>query len=439
MKFDIEARPTPRAAAFPQPRASSREKRPERMAWLVIFGAFAACLLLTLAVPLTLRYFLLYTAEPRSGTVEAISLTQEGSGTVRLTLPNATVPIAVTADPAPLYENSLIETDQTSRAFVTFFDGSTVQVSPGTRLLVHEMRRPRFQWSELPNTIKIDQTRGGPVRYGVALPVAHSGNPDGRAVTFIVHTPSFDVSLNAGSYSIEVSTGDSQVVVREGSATVRSLEGENEVAVGQGQRLQVAGRGQPLPSPIPAAQDLISNGDFSGATLNPKQWQAFSDQGGDGGNVNGSVGVVTIGDRPAVQILRSGSEQNSAITGIRQAIEKEVSYFSSMVLSADVRLHNQSLSGGGYQSSEYPLIIRITYSDVNGSQAEYVHGFYYQNDQRNPTKDGERIPQDQWVPFETGNLLEGLDPKPFRILSISIYASGWDYESYISGVRLTVE
>jgi hypothetical protein len=32
-----------------------------------------------------------------------------------------------------------------------------------------------------------------------------------------------------------------------------------------------------------------------------------------------------------------------------------------------------------------------------------------------------------------------LDPKPFRIISLAIYASGWDYESYISGIKLTVE
>ncbi|MEO8182902.1 MAG: BREX system ATP-binding domain-containing protein, partial [Deltaproteobacteria bacterium] len=40
-----------------------------------------------------------------------------------------------------------------------------------------------------------------------------------------------------------------------------------------------------------------------------------------GGNVNGSIGVVTKDDRRAVQINRVGSAQNSAITGIRQIID----------------------------------------------------------------------------------------------------------------------
>jgi hypothetical protein len=144
-------------------------------------------------------------------------------------------------------------------------------------------------------------------------------------------------------------------------------------------------------------------------------------------------------DRRAVQILRSGSNQNSAITGIRQQIDKDVSDARTLILSADVRLHYQNLSGGGYLSSEYPLIIRILYRDVNGSEAEWVHGFYYQNDANNPTLNGELVPSDEWVPYETSNLFETLDPKPFRIVRVEIYASGWDYESYISGVRLTVE
>jgi hypothetical protein len=97
------------------------------------------------------------------------------------------------------------------------------------------------------------------------------------------------------------------------------------------------------------------------------------------------------------------------------------------------------LSGGGVLSSEYPLILRMKYRDVYGSEAEWVHGFYIQNATNNPTNNGEQIPPDLWVPFEAGNLFETLDPKPFFITSLQIYASGWDYDSSVSGVRLVVE
>jgi hypothetical protein len=90
-------------------------------------------------------------------------------------------------------------------------------------------------------------------------------------------------------------------------------------------------------------------------------------------------------------------------------------------------------------SSEYPLILRIRYRDAYGSPAEWVHGFYIQNTTNNPTNNGQQITQDISFPYESVNLFDLLDPKPFFITSIQIYASGWDYDSYVSGVRLVVE
>jgi hypothetical protein len=437
LKFDIDMHPAAAARALPRPRAGVFQKNPERVAWLVIFGAFWVCVTLAAAVPLSGRYFLLYSMESRTGTVQAISPNQDGGGTVIYTPPNATQPIAIKSDPALFAEGGMIETDQTSRAFLTFFDGSTAQVFPGSRMVIDQMRRPRFGWSQLPNVIQINQMQGL-VRYGAASAAAHPDNPEGRAIHLAIHTPSFDVTLAEGSYSIEVTGSGSQVVVREGSAVVYSLQGDHDVLVGQGQRLQ-ATNGQSLPlNPIPAAQDLIVSGDFSSDILAP-EWQPYTDPNSDNGGPKGSVLVVTMGDRRALQVLRTGAGSNSRVTGILQQIDREVSPFLSLVLSADVRLHYQSLSGGGYLSSEYPLIVRLKYRDVDGNEWESVHGFYYQNENQNPTINGERIPQDTWVPFETSNLMQILDPKPFRIISLAIYASGWDYESYISSHKLTVE
>jgi FecR protein len=437
LKFDIDVHPAAAAPALPRPRTGVLHKNPERVAWLVIFGAFWVCVALAIAVPLSGRYFLLYSTVTRTGTMQAISPNQDGGGTVIYTPPNAVQPIAIKSDPASFAEGGMIETDQSSRAFITFFDGSTAQVFPGSRLVVDRMRRPRFDWSQLPNMIHIDQ-RQGLVRYGAASATSHPDNPEGRGVDLEVHTPSFDVTLTEGSYSIEVTGGESQVVVREGSAVVHSLQGDHEVVVGQGQRLQST-NGQALPvNPIPAAQDLIVNGGFSSEILG-QEWGQYTDPNSDNGGPKGSYLVVTMGDRRALQILRSGAGTNSTVTGVRQQIDRDASDFRSLVLSADVRLHYQSLSGGGYLSSEYPLILRLKYRDVDGNEWESVHGFYYQNNNQNPTINGERIPQDTWVPYETSNLMQILDPKPFRIISLAVYASGWDYESFISSIKLTFE
>jgi hypothetical protein len=212
--------------------------------------------------------------------------------------------------------------------------------------------------------------------------------------------------------------------------------------VSQGQRV-LAERGKSLNEPIPAAQNLIVGGDFTeDIDCSPNAtgaWRCYSDQGGDGGDVNGSAGVVMQGDRRAVQIRREGSNRNSSITGIRQIIDRDVSDYRSLILSADVRVEGHDLSGGGYLSSEYPLIVRIRYKDVNGDVREYVRGFYTQNDTSNPTVNGELMPRAQWIPLDTSNLLASLPIKPFHIMELEVYASGWDYESYVSNLRLTAE
>jgi hypothetical protein len=412
------------------------------MAWLVLFGAFAVCMVFTFSVPFFGWQFVRLSTEPQTGQLQAIGLTQSGVTPVRLSMPNVALPIAV-KDPTPISENSNIFTDATdsSRAFLTFFDSSTATIHPNSQLNMLELRRPRFGWSELPVSITVEQPRGV-IRYAIAPPWPHPGNPDGRRVQFLVRTPHFDVWLNPGSYSLDVTSTSSQIIVREGSAALRARDNSRELTVSQGQRI-VAESGKALGDPVPAAQELIANGDFPGEIdCNPNAtgvWRCYVDQGGDEGNINGSIGVTTLDNRRAVQILRQNSGQNSAITGIRQILDRDVSDYRSLKFSANIRVRYHDLSGGGYQSTEYPLIIRIKYRDVDGNEYDWVRGFYFDNSDNNPTRNGEGIPQDVWIPYETSNLIESLDPRPFRLLYIEVYASGWDYESYISGLRLNVE
>ena len=99
----------------------------------------------------------------------------------------------------------------------------------------------------------------------------------------------------------------------------------------------------------------------------------------------------------------------------------------------------QSLSGGGYLCSEYPLMIRLEYDDVYGSESQWTQGFYYQNTDNNPTMFGERIPRNVWFDYASGNILETISPRPARLKSLLIYASGWDYESSVTDISLVVE
>lgn len=398
------------------------QKNPERIAWLVMLGAFAVFLMLCAAIPFGARYYLLYTTSTKPALLEVVG------GTVSVQERGSVAPIAVTRS-KDLTEGSVIETNVNSRGILTFLDGSTMTLFPDTLISLPSMRTPAFGWSEAPITIEVEQTRGR-IRVGAAQ--LFGGNA--RAREFKIATPHLLATVSAGSYAIDAGTDSSQVTVRDGSAQVFA-QGRT-VTINRGQRTVVTRGEPPLPA-LPAALDLIVNGDFKDPRT--RGWNDTIEIPSNPNSPSGSISNVTLDNRIATRIQRAGSNQTSAITGIVQQINKEISDYRTLRLAADVRVHSHSLSGGGILSSEYPLIIRLRYRDVNGSEAEWVHGFYVQNSTNNPTNNGESIPLDVWYPFESGNLFETLDPKPFYLVSMQIYASGWDYESYVSGIRFIVE
>ena len=394
-------------------------RHPERLAWTILLIAFAIFCALAVLVPWSIRWYIINATDAREATLEVIN------GTVLVWEQNAGRPSGVT-DTMKVSEGSTIETNGTSRAILTLFENSTITLFPETRVTLVRMRSPKFGLSPRPNVIASEEG-GGRIRVGAAEPLD-------RALSFEVRSPQAVILLEEGSYSVEVTNESAEVAVRAGQAVVRAA-GE-EVVLREGKRTVIA-LGQAPSKPMPAARNLLVNGNFKKPLT--YGWQVYKDQGGDGGDVDGQVEVVSLGDRRAVRFYRTGSGGNSAITGIIQKINEDVSDYRFLKLHADIRLIYQGLSGGGYQSSEYPVIIRLKYRDKYGSEAEWIHGFYYQNDANNPTQNGERVPRYVWNPYETDNLLETLDPLPFYIISLRIYASGWDYDSMVSEVGLIAE
>lgn len=413
LKFDSETR------------AGLTFRKPERVAWLVLLGAFAIFIALCALVPYGGYYYLLHSTTPKSAMLEVIG------GTVRVREPSSAAPIAVTGS-LELAEGSTVETDENSRGILTLLDGSTTILFPSSQIVLRTMRVPTFGWGIEPIHLLIDQTRGR-IRVGAAHPLL-PGESTARERILRVRTPHLTATLTEGSYAIEVSADGSQVKVDNGSAAVDAQE--RTVTVSRGQRTVARNDEPPLPA-MPAAQDILVNGDF----LDPRsrRWNDIIEIPNIPDSPPGSLSNPSMDGRVVLRILRDKSNQTSAITGIIQQINREVSDYRTLRIQADVRLHNQSLQGGGILSSEYPLILRMRYRDSYGSEAEWVHGFYYQNTTNNPTNNGEKIPVDVWFPFESGNLFETLEPRPFFITTLQIYASGWDYDAYVSGIRLIVE
>jgi len=393
----------------------------ERLAWTVLWAAFLTFCLLVVGVPLGVRAYRQNAERVQVATVESLT----GTIVVEPAVGAAAVPLSK-GNALEIAEGTVVRADESSEAVITFFDFSNAHLARGTAVRVDRMRSPRYRSGVGPNTIHLTLL-GGRAHIGTALALEFP-------LEFAVSTVHAEAALSAdGSYVLEVTNERTEVTANRGEAAV-SAQGQ-VVRLASRQRTSVTVGGTPQ-APTASARDLLANGNFD-APLE-EGWSVYNDQGTDGGQVDGTAEVVIDEGRRAVRFLRTGGAGNHCETVLEQRIDREVSDLSSLVLRANVKIVNQNLSGGGYLSSEFPLMMRVTYRDAYDSQAEWVRGFYYQNDAGNPTTYGQEIARDQWFPFESENLLEIL-PRPYKIVAIRIYASGWDYESLVSDVSLIAE
>jgi hypothetical protein len=395
---------------------------PGRTAWLVLLSAFAIFCTLAVSIPLAVRWYLLSATINHDATLEVIA------GTVLVWEPGGAASIGVTST-AVVPEGSRIRTDASSRAFLTLFDNSTVTLSFDTEANLSTMRSRRFSLGTTPDSLHLHVAQGQ-VNIGVAVAI---GGPR----EFLATSPHMSAVLEDGSYSLKVTSDSSRTIAHMGHAQV-TAQGKS-VALEQREQTTVI-KGQPPEEPVTGAQNLLVNGSFVDDLS--VAWQSYNEQGGDGGDVDGRISIVELPDTTsrAVKFSRLLSGGNHCETVIRQDLNEEVSDLATSIsIYLKARLEHQSLSGGGYLSSEYPLMIRLEYEDVYGSEGQWTHGFYYQNTDNNPTMYGERIPQNVWFDYASGNLLEDISPRPAGLKSLLIYASGWDYESSVTDISLVVE
>jgi len=401
-------------------------RNPARMAWLVIIAAFAIFCTLAIAVPWSARWYLINATRTYQATVTCL----EGIAVVEDPRSAVAIPV-LKGQTVSVPEGAAVSVDGTAEAELALFDQSLVRVFPSTRVVLQRLRAPRFTASPRPAEITLE-LKGGRV---LASTVLHPSTPiEFRIQTLQAHT----LLSEDGNYTIEASNERSEIIVQRGAAEVAAVPpaGSEAVALSSRQRTVVETGEAPL-APLKAERDLIVNGDFR-APLS-EGWTFFNDQGADGGDVDGSASLVVDEGRRAVRFYRIGGEFNHCETIIEQELNRDLpDPLTTLKVHATVKVVNHSLSGGGYLSSEYPLMIRIKYRDAY-SENDWVHGFYYQNFANNPTLYGQEIPQNKWYFYESENLIGVLPITPRRILWVRVYASGWSYESLISEISLIVE
>ncbi len=405
----------------------SWRQNPQRVGWLILIISFISCCSLAVAVPLGLRSFLL------SATRSIPSFITATAGTVQLFPPGVDEPVAVT-DRRAIVEGSRFVTDANARALLTVpADESgvsslaTLQLYQDTDLRLDLARAPRFPWNYGANQLVLDLRKG---RVSVSAQIA-----GGRPIQVQVNTAHASTTFGSGTYDVTIDGDSTQVRARAGTAQV--LAAGRQVTINSGERSSVIAGGPP-DLPVPAALNLVLNGKLEGRLSPP--WQEVVKVGA--GLVAGKITQQSADQRQVVRFSRRTEDGAHNEVGLKQDINRDVQGYDSMSLRLDVKLLYQSVPGGGYLASEYPMMVDIAYTDIYGKDLHWYQGFYYMDLPPESTwapPYGEKAPQDIWYSYESLNLFDLLkDTRPARINSITLYASGHDYDSMVSDVALSV-
>lgn len=414
---------------------------PERVAWLMLWGAFTVFVALLIAVPWGI-FVLLNSSEQNLRLTATLS-----GGTVLLRNGDNTTPQALVDVLSTRREHFAFETrpaSQTALVFSLPYNGAVdlaeVQLYSDTEALVDLMRSPRFSFSSREPRIVLMLTRG---RMRVDIP---EHEPAARVT---ITTPHSEITLErSGSYSIEVSSRNTQVIVRTGIAEVSAQD--ESVVLGREERTTV-GVGMPPGAIESGARNLITNGDFGGNLSDG--WTVFKNRSSPEA-AQGQVSLTTHEGRQAVHFARF--DDNWAELGLRQELNQDIRDLQSLTMQVAVWLSNQSLYNCGALGSECPVMIRIDYTDVAGDRREWLQGFYYNIAPENlagetptrcvtcpaPSPEHQVVAQGRWFLFESEDLLAlfrsaGLEP--VEINTVTVYASGHEFESYVAELALLAQ
>jgi hypothetical protein len=179
---------------------------------------------------------------------------------------------------------------------------------------------------------------------------------------------------------------------------------------------------------VPIPGDLVRNGAFRNG-LN--HWVPHRDY-----VASDEVQSFALQDRS----LRLSRASGVAREGLLQRIDADVSGATSLILSADVKVTEQTLGGTGPAGRDAPVAIAIGYADAAGREAQkeilYWKGFYYLSPvEPNRDDDGQKVPRGAWYRYMVD--LTQLEPRPAVVLFLSLEGSGWPVrEGWVREVHL---
>ncbi len=336
-----------------------------------------------------------------------------------------------------------------------------VTIKRDTNVYMSSASRPRFDLSSDAYEIVIQEFSGS---LDVYIPEGLT-----RSINVNIYTNSgtWVQITQAGSYTLNENVGQIQVDTFNGMAVVVSPD-QQWRGILTGQR-GMFNTGTNTFSIGPTPRDLIENNSFQQINT-ARPWQDETAELRDLPLVwrcvdlpndapKGYYGLAAVDGRTSMHLFRGDGALSHGETYCGQffappedASGIDVSSYDILTLRSVFRIDNQSLRVCGNDGSECPLIISIEFVDVNGEEQIWYHGFYIQDPtQRVPAnfplrcascaQEHDAINRGAWYTYESENLFSLIpaNTRPRAIRSVRFYASGHEYNTYVSQFSLFAE
>lgn len=442
---------------------SQRRADAGRTAWGIVLIFFAIFCVLCVFTGIGVNYFLFQSS------VSMETLVRVGRGTITWT--DATLIPQAERRLVELLNSAVISTDPQAQATMFITDQyqdqrliATVTLKSDTTVDLESVTRPRFDWSSQMYMIELDQVQGELDVYipeGLAREVWFGvRSTQGAIVRLIQH----------GQYTIRASNNQIQVTNVDGEMLVGLVDDANHrIAAGHRATLQIETGEITIQ---PGRLNLLGQDTFTrdnllqvSANAHPAElvWGCNNIQND---NPSGFFDIVTVDGLSALRMGRGGGANSHGETlcsqyfsGISGQEGLDVSNLDYLGIRVTFKIVGHSLNACGTEGSECPLMLRMDYVPTSfdfsaqGSQIpSWIHGFYTRS---NPdldypvrciscTLDHDIVYEDAWYTYESGNLLQLIpqtplnqqDQRPRSILNFRFYASGHEYDVYVSEMEL---
>ena len=428
--------------------AGALARDPIRVAWIVIWLSLAAFVVLLTGAGAAGAHYVATAVQPAS------AMLISSSGTVLAQKP--IWPRAFAAQPNQvLSSGDIIQTDTNSNATATlqFSDGSTVRLEPGTELQLTKLRTNRYSLLSGSRRLIVLALHTG------KLEAAVTKYPDNGS-QFQVRSLGNVISISDGTTDVWLSeprTGApipgvrplaapftnsccaTQVLTQNGSATVlapggsATLHGDERATVPMG--------GAPFMAPH-AKWDLLVNPTLQPGTNGyPDVWNTPQFDITD--STPQQHYALIRGAAPIIHLWSANSNQHHESISFRQEIDRNVRDFLNLDLQVSFKIDSQSLSGGGYEGTEYPFRVAVDFVDAKGAEQIWFQGFYINPPTGNSiVRAARQVPAGEWYPSQPGQgvmRLSALPDPPVYIKWVEFSASGHNFDTEVREVRLLAQ